>query len=62
MTREQVAMAAGDPNTSENPRLDAPTWRHWRSMNNEFQVPFGADGGVTDVARSVIVKRATFEK
>jgi len=25
-------------------------------------VPFGADGGVTDVARSVIVKRATFEK
>jgi hypothetical protein len=38
MTREQVVMAVGYPITSENPRLDASTWRYWRSMNDEFQV------------------------
>ena len=41
MTREQVLMAAGYLITSENPSLDASTWRYWRywrSMNHEFQV------------------------
>ena len=28
MSREQVAMAVGYPITSENPRLDAATWRY----------------------------------
>ena len=62
MSREQVAMAVGYPISSENPRLDAPAWRYWRSMSDEFQVLFGSDGLVTEVVGSTLVKRAVFEE
>ncbi|MEP6877001.1 MAG: cell envelope protein SmpA, partial [Burkholderiales bacterium] len=61
-TREQVAMAVGYPISSENPRLDVATWRYWRSMNDEFQVLWNADGLVTDVIGGVIARRAVFEE
>ena len=60
MTREQVVMAVGYPITSENPTLDAPTWRYWRSMTDEFQVLW-ADGVVKEVVGDTITKRAVFE-
>jgi hypothetical protein len=43
MTREQVLMAVGYPVTSENPQLDAKTWRMWMSSFGEFQVVFDGD-------------------
>lgn len=49
MTREQVLMAIGYPVTSENPSLDAPTWRYWRDSWSEFQVQFDAQGLVKTV-------------
>ena len=62
MSREQVAMAVGYPITSENPRLDAATWRYWRSMSDEFQVLWTAQGPVADVIGEVLAKRAVFEE
>lgn len=62
MSREQVAMAVGYPISSENPRLDTSTWRYWRSMSDEFQVLFGADGLATEVVGSTLVNRAVFEE
>lgn len=40
MTREQVLMSVGYPVSSENPTLDAKTWRYWLSSFAEFQVVF----------------------
>ena len=62
MSREQVLMAVGYPITSENPRLDAATWRYWRSMSDEFQVLWNAQGLVADVVGEVLAKRAVFEE
>lgn len=62
MSREQVAMAVGYPITSENPRLDAETWRYWRSMSDEFQVLWNGQGLVADVVGEVLAKRAVFEE
>ncbi|MDM0038283.1 hypothetical protein QTH89_17775 [Variovorax sp. J22G21] len=49
MTREQVAMAVGYPISSENPNLDAPTWRMWLGSFSEFQVQFDRSGRVSEV-------------
>lgn len=49
MTREQVLMAVGYPVTSENPNLDAKTWRFWRSSFAEFQVVFDPHGRVKEI-------------
>ncbi|MEP6722031.1 MAG: hypothetical protein ABJA77_11330, partial [Variovorax sp.] len=48
-TREQVAMAVGYPISSENPNLDAPTWRMWLGSFSEFQVRFDKSGRVSEV-------------
>ena len=50
MTREQVLMAIGYPVASENPSLDAPTWRYWRDSWSEYQVNFDEKGLVKTVA------------
>lgn len=49
MTREQVLMAIAYPVGSENPSLDAPTWRYWRDSWSEFQVQFDDKGLVKTV-------------
>lgn len=61
MTREQVLMAVGYPVSSENPNLDAKTWRFWLSSFAEFQVNFDDKGRVKDIAtdpatRNLVVK------
>lgn len=57
MTREQVLMSVGYPIASENPRLEAPTWRYWISSFSEFQVAFDDAGRVKDVIADPTVKR-----
>ena len=42
-------MAIGYPVASENPSLDAPTWRYWRDSWSEFQVQFDERGLVKTV-------------
>ena len=49
MTREQVLMAVGFPVSSENPNLDAKTWRFWLSSFAEFQLIFDDEGRVKEV-------------
>jgi len=60
MTHQQVIMAIGYPITSENARLDAPTWRYWRSMSDEFQVLW-VDGVVSELIAMPITRRAVYE-
>jgi hypothetical protein len=57
MTREQVLMAVGYPISSENPALDAPTWRFWLSSFAEFQVVFDDAGRVKEVVADPTTKR-----
>lgn len=38
MTKEQVIMAVGHPQTNENPRLDGPYWRYWWSSFGPYYV------------------------
>ncbi|MBS1161471.1 MAG: hypothetical protein H6R15_3890 [Proteobacteria bacterium] len=38
MTKEQVVMAVGHPQSNENPRLDAPYWRYWWSSFGPYYV------------------------
>ncbi len=49
MTREQVLQSVGYPISSENPNLDARTWRMWLSSFAEFQVIFDERGRVKEV-------------
>lgn len=49
MTREQVIMALGYPISSENPDLDAPLLRYWRTSFGEFQVQFDKSGRVREI-------------
>ena len=60
MTREQVLMAVGYPITSENPSLDAATWRYWVSSFSEFQVSFDAAGRVAEVVADPTLKRVVW--
>lgn len=57
MTREQVLMAVGYPISSENPSLDAPTWRYWISSFAEYQVVFDDAGRVKEVVADPTTKR-----
>ena len=38
MTREQVVMAVGHPQSNENPDLNAPYWRYWWSSFGPYYV------------------------
>lgn len=49
MTREQVLMSVGYPVSSENPTLEAKTWRYWLSSFAEFQVVFDDQGQLKQV-------------
>lgn len=49
MTRDQVLMAVGYPVSSENPHLDAKTWKFWLSSFAEFRVAFDDAGIVTQI-------------
>ena len=49
MTREQVLIALGYPISSENPRLDTPSWKYWLWSFSPFEVYFGSDNRVTKV-------------
>jgi len=60
MTRDQVLMAFGYPISSENPRLDATTWRYWVSSFSEFQVLFDEGGRVKDVIADPTLKRTVW--
>ncbi|HKX44406.1 MAG TPA: outer membrane protein assembly factor BamE [Burkholderiaceae bacterium] len=57
MTREQVLMSLGYPITSENPQLDASTWRYWQSSFAEYQVVFDGAGRVKEVIAAPTLKR-----
>jgi len=48
MTREQVIMAVGHPQTNENPRLDGPYWRYWWSSFGPYYV-YWAKGSVSKI-------------
>ncbi len=50
MSREQAIAAIGYPLTSENPSLDAPVWRIWRSRRGEYQLNFRSDGHLASVS------------
>lgn len=49
MTREQVIMAVGHPQTDENPRLDGPYWRYWWSSFGPYYVYWGKAGTVSKI-------------
>jgi hypothetical protein len=41
MSKEQVIIAVGHPQTNENPRLDGPYWRYWWSSFGPYYVYWG---------------------
>ncbi len=43
MTREQVIISVGHPQTNENPRLDGPYWRYWWSSFGPYYVYWSAN-------------------
>ena len=49
MTREQVLMSVGYPVSSENPNIDAKTWRFWLWSFSEFKVKFDDSGRLLEV-------------
>ncbi len=49
MTREQVIMSVGYPVSSENPNIDAKTWRFWLWSFSEFKVKFDDSGRLLEV-------------
>jgi len=48
MTKEQVIMAVGHPQTNENPRLDAPYWRYWWSSFGPYYV-YWSKGNISKI-------------
>ncbi len=48
MTKEQVIMAVGHPQTNENPNLNAPYWRYWWSSFGPYYV-YWAKGTVSKI-------------
>lgn len=49
MTREQVIMSAGYPQSNENPRLDGPYWRYWWSSFGPYYVHWSKGGTVSRI-------------
>jgi hypothetical protein len=49
MTKEQVIMSLGYPETDQNPRLDVPFWRYWRSSFGEYKVHWNSAGRVSEI-------------
>lgn len=49
MTREQVIVAVGYPQTDENPRLDVSSWRYWWSSFAPYYVYWSKNGTVSKI-------------
>lgn len=49
MSREQVIMAVGHPQTNENPRLDGAYWRYWWSSFGPYYVYWAKNGTVSKI-------------
>jgi hypothetical protein len=49
MTKEQVIMAIGYPNSSDNPWLGAPVWKMWASVYGKYQLIWDASGKLAQV-------------
>ncbi len=49
MTKEQVIISVGHPQTNENPRLDGPYWRYWWSSFGPYYVDWGKGGTVSKI-------------
>lgn len=62
MTREQVLMALGYPISSENPHLDARTWKYWLWTTQPFTVHFGDDGLVAALRADPDTRRRVFKE
>lgn len=43
MTKEQVIISVGYPQTNENPKLDGPYWRYWWSSYGPYYVYWSAN-------------------
>jgi hypothetical protein len=50
MTKEQVIMSLGYPETDQNPRLDVPFWRYWRSSFGEYKVHWNSAERVSEIS------------
>lgn len=48
MTKEQVIISVGYPQTNENPKLDGPYWRYWWSSFGPYYV-YWAKGAVSKI-------------
>jgi len=49
MTRDQVLIALGWPISSENPHLDAATWKYWLWSFSPFTLHFDANGRLAKI-------------
>ncbi|PKO89584.1 MAG: hypothetical protein CVU18_03500 [Betaproteobacteria bacterium HGW-Betaproteobacteria-12] len=49
MTKEQVIMAVGHPQTNENPNLKGPYWRYWWSSFGPYYVYWAKNGTVSKI-------------
>lgn len=49
MTKEQVIMSVGHPQTNENPKLDGPYWRYWWSSFGPYYVYWAKGGTVSKI-------------
>lgn len=49
MTKEQVIIAVGYPQTDMTASLDAPIWNYWASSFGGYQVVWGKDGRVKEI-------------
>lgn len=49
MTKEQVIMSVGHPQTNENPNLKGPYWRYWWSSFGPYYVYWGKNGTVSKI-------------
>ena len=52
MTKEQVIMSLGYPQTHRTASTDANTWIYWYNRWVTYQVQFGADGKVSNIVGS----------
>lgn len=62
MTKEQVIMSVGHPQTNENPHLDGPYWRFWWSSFGPYYVYWTKGGTVSKIdGHSDTVSKMTYK-
>lgn len=62
MTKEQVIIAIGYPQTNENPRLDGPYWRYWWSSFGPYYVYWSGNAVKKIDGHSETVATMTYKK